>query len=110
MDPPLAGKREWGLVHTLHTPSDAAHRVIMADSWNGHASWRDEEWVARRTWMWYKHICRVVRAIFRISSIPCMPCPVARVWGRIPPRRVALAILAAATAPQYTVPSWDLVW
>ena len=26
------------------------------------------------------------------------------------PRRVTLAMLAAATAPQYTVPSWDLVW
>jgi hypothetical protein len=50
-----------GFVHTLRT-SDAARRVIAADSWDGHTSWGDEEWVAWRTWMWYKHFCRVVRA------------------------------------------------
>jgi nuclear cap-binding protein subunit 1 len=52
-----------GFVHTLHTSSDAARRVIAANTWDGHASWGDEEWVAWRTWMWYKHFCRVVRAI-----------------------------------------------
>jgi hypothetical protein len=51
-----------GFVHTLHTSSDAARRVIAADSWDGHTNWGDEEWVAWRTWMWYKHFCRVVRA------------------------------------------------
>jgi nuclear cap-binding protein subunit 1 len=54
-----------GFVHTLHT-SDVARRVIAANSWDGHASWGDEEWVAWRTWMWYKHFCRVVRAIICI--------------------------------------------
>jgi hypothetical protein len=50
-----------GFVHTLHTSSsDASRRVIAAGSWDGHTSWRDEEWVAWRTWMWYKHFCRVV--------------------------------------------------
>lgn len=53
-----------GFVHTLRTSSDAARRVIAADSWDGRASWGDEEWVAWRTWMWYKHYCRVVRAAF----------------------------------------------
>jgi nuclear cap-binding protein subunit 1 len=55
-----------GFVHTLHTSSDAARRVIAADSWDGRAGWGDEEWVAWRTWMWYKHCCRVVRAVFCI--------------------------------------------
>ena len=53
-----------GFVHTLHTSSDASRRVIAADSWDGHTSWGDEEWIAWRTWMWYKHFCRVVRTTF----------------------------------------------
>lgn len=49
-----------GFIHALRSSSDAARRVITADAWDGHASWVDEEWVAWRTWMWYKHFCRVV--------------------------------------------------
>ena len=55
-----------GFVRTLHGSSDTARRVIAADSWDGHASWGDEEWVAWRSWMWFKHFCRVVRAVFSI--------------------------------------------
>jgi len=54
-----------GFIHTLHTSSDAARRVIAANSWDGHASWGDEEWVAWRTWMWYKHFCRVYSPYLR---------------------------------------------
>jgi MIF4G like len=46
-------------VHVLHS-SGTARRVIVTDAWEGHAGWGDEEWVTWRTWMWYKHFCRVV--------------------------------------------------
>lgn len=49
-----------GFIHVLRSSSDTARRVITADAWDAHASWGDEEWVAWRTWMWYKHFCRVV--------------------------------------------------
>lgn len=55
-----------GFIHALRSSSDAARRVITADAWDGHTNWVDEEWVAWRTWMWYKHFCRVVRIIFCI--------------------------------------------
>ena len=42
------------------------------------------------------------------GTIPCTPCPVARVWGRILPRRVALPMLAAATTP--STPSHHGSW
>lgn len=61
-------------VYTLHNSSEAARRVIAEDSWDGHASWVDEEWVAWRTWMWYKHFCRVVRAIFCILCDGLLMC------------------------------------
>ncbi|KAH9991616.1 MIF4G like-domain-containing protein [Russula compacta] len=54
-----------GFVHTLHTSSDVARRVIATDSWDGHTSWGDDEWVAWRTWMWYKHFCRVYSPYLR---------------------------------------------
>ena len=49
-----------GFINVLRSSSDTARRVITADAWDGHAGWVDEEWVAWRTWMWYKHFCRVV--------------------------------------------------
>ncbi|KAI9511289.1 MIF4G like-domain-containing protein [Russula earlei] len=54
-----------GFVHTLHGSSEASRRVIAADSWEGHTSWGDEEWVAWRTWMWYKHFCRLYSPYLR---------------------------------------------
>ncbi|KAH9175199.1 MIF4G like-domain-containing protein [Lactarius sanguifluus] len=54
-----------GFIHALRSSSDTARRVITADAWDGHASWTDEEWVAWRTWMWYKHFCRVYSPYLR---------------------------------------------
>jgi hypothetical protein len=74
-----------GFVHTLCASSDVARRVIAADSWDGHTNWGDEEWVAWRTWMWYKHFCRVVRAtiflVFDDGPLMCFPSVLA-----VPPR------------------------
>ena len=58
-----------GFIHVLRSSSDTARRVITADAWDGHAGWIDEEWVAWRTWMWYKHFCRAVRTIYSVARM-----------------------------------------
>jgi nuclear cap-binding protein subunit 1 len=54
-------------VHVLHS-SDTARRVIVTGAWEGHAGWEDEEWVTWRTWMWYKHFCRVVSDVSNFAD------------------------------------------
>lgn len=40
-----------------------AAEVITENAWQNRTNWGDDEWSTWQTWVWYRHFCRLVRAL-----------------------------------------------